>query len=767
MDYFVDKHSLLPVITFGDFSKEELFHFFRYKSTRSPVVKGASKTNMADHDDNPFLPLVNKDSSDSLVGHVDSLNLTSTTSFPDLPSTSGTSSQVVNRNQNNDGEDKSKSKHSPNPFDRPAAEENSPMDQESTDTVSSKNSVSSLSPTENTGSTGLFVTPTASASMSNLSSPGASPLAKKRRTRSSTRRPSLNSSGVVLRSATNSKLSKDKVPSPELRQKLANMFTISDMDLSQLVATQSDTTGLKVTIKRKKPTSTRSKNVQKGSKNQNPDNISGHSGLRTPTGVCLQPQAPVAPLPQRTNRRSRNRSTDTPEQYSAGSAAPNHVLSQASAISDTSNHVESDDSVISGTIAHVGSSKQKQKHKQNDTDHPVLLAPTPNSNILNKRLSSHHSSVGDLSPNNSDIISNHLRIIRQAVEQNAFDQENPVPSTSNFNFSQDFQITATENSRKIKNSKNNSSIKNSKKQNIKDWATYTHSINVNPFDQVASTSTSPHVSSKQPVRFQTNPLFSSSTQVANKPGVFKQAQPVLDEYKVTLSKELCLKLHTQMLETQLERRWYPNWSVTYKPPPAIINTEQKVNKLVETRENLAREMLKTNLEFYEQLLSEMEAINSSSIDSLEAMYKTDRGKAYNLDEALEKCRQFADDQREKRLDELTKIMEAIRQAPLAALWQGIPEEYNRPAAAVRTPPPPRIDSGPSKKKQSKPNNNNNWKNQNARSRSTNRPSGSQPRNRSTSRSNNNNYNKRRRDEISRYVAQAVTKTVQGMVKDFM
>ena len=774
MDYFVDNNPLLPVIIFGDFSKEELSQFFRVKATRSPVVsKGDSK--MAD--DNPFSPLAQKDSNDSLVEHVDSLNLASSTSFPALPSTSG-SGQMVNRNQNNDGDDQNKK--SSNPFQpvamqQQASQDPSPMDHDSTEAVSSTNlSYINSRTSDQTDSNGLFITPTTSASKFNFTGSGASPSASKRLVRSSTRAQTLSHSGVILRSSKVQKNSKNKVQDqdPKLKQNLENMFTLTDMDLSQLVATQSDTTGLKLTIRRKEVTSTRSSIDLQGPRLQNPDNTSGHSGLRDPANVCLQKQNLVAPLPQRTNQKARSRSTSTPEPTSGVSAAQTHVDSRRSATSDSSSHVDLHDSVFSGTV--VGGSKQTNtgKQKQKQSDDVILLSSTPNSNILNKRLPSQHSSTSldDNISNHSEIISTHLGIIKQATERNAFTNLNHKDPNQDPNFSQDLVITATDNSRKIskKNNVNPPSAQNAQKNGrelLKDWTIYQQSINNNPFSQIqqkSNDSSSPPT--RNPVRFQTNSVHSISTQGNNAAGVFKQAAPVLDEYKVTLSKELTLKLHVQMLESQLQYRWYPNWCVTYKPPPTLINSEDKVRNLIEIREKLARTMLETNLQFYKELHSEMEAINASSVESLEAMYKTGHGKAYSLENALEKCRIHANDQREKKLDELTKIMTAIGQAPLAALWQGVPEQYERPSGATRVPPPHRVEAGPSSKNTFKKNKNNKL-NKNNRARPTTRPSGPPQRDRSASRG--NNYNKRRRDEISRYVAQAVEKTVKGMVQDFM
>ena len=300
---------------------------------------------------------------------------------------------------------------------------------------------------------------------------------------------------------------------------------------------------------------------------------------------------------------------------------------------------------------------------------------------------------------------------------------------------------------------------------MQDWATYLETINKNPFSQ--SNLNTPQ--SPQPIVANQNISLSSTLQANNPPGVFKQAEPVLEGYQITLSKELCIKLHVQQLRAQLKYRFYPNWSVSYKPPVTLINDEEKVKTLVDIREKLARIMLETNLKFYEQLLVEMEETNASTVESLEAMYKTGGAKEYSLKQALEKCRTYAEDQREKKLGELTKIMEAIRQAPLAALWQGIPEQFQRPTGATRVPPPnpnpaPAV-AGPSFQQKKGKNKNNKSKNWNNRSRPQNRPAVQPPRNRSTSAA--PTMSKKRKDEISKYVAKAVETTVIGLVKDFM
>ena len=137
---------------------------------------------------------------------------------------------------------------------------------------------------------------------------------------------------------------------------------------------------------------------------------------------------------------------------------------------------------------------------------------------------------------------------------------------------------------------------------------------------------------------------------------------------------------------------------------------------------------------------------------MQAIYKTKPAENYSLTLALDTATSKADKERSKKLTELNKIISAIRQAPLAAIWQGIPEDYDRPDAAIRVPRT--ANPGPSNQQR-----NNRGQNQNVpRSRPQNRPSGpvNNNRNRSTSAK---PFNKRRKDEISRFVNNAVNNAI--------
>ena len=206
MDHSVDKYRLLPEITFGDFSEEDSFRFFRVD--RTPVASSKHSTKMAhkqgEQDDNPFTLLANSQSNDSLTDQVNTLNLASSKSFPALQSTD------KNTNRNNDGDGKSgqstSESNSSNLFaPKPSSSKAQEMEQESGDPVSK----TSINSTHNSS----FITPNSSSSKTGFTGLGASPSSLKRRTRSSTNRTSVhNLSGVILRSRSlKSSSSKQKV----------------------------------------------------------------------------------------------------------------------------------------------------------------------------------------------------------------------------------------------------------------------------------------------------------------------------------------------------------------------------------------------------------------------------------------------------------------------------------------------------------------------------------------------------------------------------
>ena len=768
MDYSVDKYSLLPAITFGDFSKEEIYEFFRVTKVGAQNQQRAKmaddnpfslkkhsvsdenilstdssefSTGKSDLDANPFslkntvsdeIVVYSKDSSASIAGHVNTLHLSSS-----QPSVAGPSKQNININCGNqdDGKSKSTGKHD----DRSST---SPGSAEDMETEQSSGSVSQPNLAKSSKSNNVFHTPVSSTSKFTV--PLSSPSSIKRRTRASARALENNNNGAPI-SISKSKssvhsASKEKSEKNEkkknLKSSVSKLFTLDDhVDLSQLVSTQSENLGLKVVI-RKHGTVHTASHVTIGPKQIN-TNLGQNTGqisvskLRDPAPVCLQNTSPVAgspaPLEQRTNRRSSRGQSSSRDKTPANSG---HVLSS-----------NSDNSGPSGILSIRDNM-------------PTHTPRTLISNILNKRIASNDEiSVSGSDSNHSDIISNHLRKIRETASKNAFSLQPGPSGIQNFPksstiISQNLQVTRDENTRTVNFGSDQTQVKvtTSKRHLIKNWGSYKETISHNPFKVISNINP---VDPKNPVN-QSN-TRSNLLQAPIK-GVFKGAEAVLNEYTTSLSKEMVTKLHVQQLDSQLEENLYPNWCVTYKPPPTLITNEDKVAKIVQTRERLAREMLRTNLTLYQELLSEHEENSENLVSTLQDIYKTTAAKNYNLNLALDIATSKATKERTKKLNELEKIMTAIRQAPLAALWQGIPEDYDRPDAAIRI----------ANRATRSPNNaprNNRPQNQNVpRSRPQNRSNTPSANNRDRS-SSNKPFNKKRKDQLSRYVENAVNNAI--------
>ena len=279
------------------------------------------------------------------------------------------------------------------------------------------------------------------------------------------------------------------------------------------------------------------------------------------------------------------------------------------------------------------------------------------------------------------------------------------------------------------------------------------------------------------------------------PGIFEDAKSTLDDYKLVLSKEMVARLQVNMLDIQLRDKLFPLWTVSYNPPPSLITTQAKAERLVEERRVLAIQMLKSNRQFYLDMLDEYCAKSESLLDSLSAIYKTPAARQFDIKYALDSATSKANQQRDQKFKELGRIMAAIRQAPEGALWYNISPEFTRPPRAIKasdmyddddepTPstsqqarseaPPPRPQNQQVRQNNinfRRPNNNRNRNRggsnfgNNRSSRPQNRANNNTPRNRSQS--NRSRESKRRRD-IGRYVANAVARTVQNIVQtDYM
>ena len=724
--------------------------------------------------DNPF-DVASKDSTESLTNKVTTLQLTRSCSFPDVRSSSHNYNLNCNDDRERDGSSTSKAKrssHEVNPFEQNHGQEQA-MD---TETASGPGVVSQTS-------NSLFKTPKSSLN-STLNIPsGSSPLSLRRRTRSSSRTSlpnlSLSQSKQNLKPRTDSKL----------KQNFKNLFKLDDYNLSQLVATQSHESSLKMTIRRQplQPKKSKSSSVVLGDLG-NENLISKIENFGKQASACLQLGAQVAPLPQRTNRRSTRRLSGSPHNASSNHEAP-------PAISGLQDHVDNQNQQkqthVVSSRSHAGEQSDISNQSLVDSNISInssssVLIPsgTPVSNPLNQRL--------PLSPRESEsskIIKQHLRSIREATDKILHEKI----ETQNFNTSKNLNIVVDDTGRNI-TVKNNSGTKQLKnKVQFLTHDQYKNSRDINPFltnspsdNHLGHTNTEALPNSKGKGSNKSKPKSStnSKTPLQEATGVYDQAETVLDQYKLYLSKEMVTRLHVQQLEIQLRDKLYPLWCTTYSPPLALINSEEKVQDLIRIRTELATKMLESNLDFYRMQLNELMAKNEDLLTTLNAIYKTPKGLGFNLNQALDDATISANRQRDKKLTELNTIMDAIKLAPEAALWRGIPADFTRPPRATRvvddrdTPTP--STSGGSPQHQYRPRTPSNPRRQNNRAqqaprgpgpqRPTSRPQGSpQQRNRSRSKPRNNQprINKRKQDVVPQQLVNVVARTVQNVLQDYI
>ena len=782
MDNFVDNHFLLPKITFGDFSGDEISRFFRLERAGFSNVK----TNMATiDDDNPFLE--HKESNSSLTDKVDSLHLTKSSSFPSLSTNNSLDIKFIgasntNTNKNNPGTSKDSQvpPKSPRPGTSTGAggnpfattdDDDIMMDIEDSNNQVGLNNLSiivSQKTKQTPGSKPKIVSKSPAPHLG-------SPISVKRLTRASAKLPSADYSGVVLRSKSRTK-STNSDPNKRLKQSISNLnlFNLDDLNLTQLVSTQSETNALKLTIKRKSladsdPATLRSfsdtnlfkkvKTSSVASVGQTEPNVlsetftlpkqttSSSAGL----GSTSSPTS-SDPKPQRTS----------PKHHRRFSVARQH----SSAVSVGSDHVGTD-----------------RLDLPNRT-----ITETPSSSVLNRRLSLTTSPELINSDSSIDLLSK----LRESVDNIRFE---PVPQASTssnvVNLSQQLTVRFNDNNRQVtmQNSVSNKSKKSLNPKEVKTWDFYQKSKDINPFDipeqedvQIIGGSSHPpinHATSNTNLSKMSNSSVPFK-QVPNSKKIFKPAQSILDDYQTSLAKEMTLRLHVNMLDVQLSSQMFPNWAVSYNPPPTLINTQQKAEDLVAIRKELAIMMMRANRDFYKRMLEETLQSNDSLESSLRAIYREKVAVGFDIKHALDSAAEFATNAKANKYEELNVIMTAIRSAPEAALWLGISNDFDRPPRAQKSTSTSAASRPPALKspKQGPRTGNQNQNGQNRRNQNqTSNPGTSAPRKpRSKSRSPYKNYyrprstskgpkksTKRRHDDLAARIGTAV----QAVLKDII
>ena len=771
MDNFVYKTSVLPEITFGDFSEQELSQFFRSKG--EAVASNAHDCFKMADDGNPFIELATRDSSGSITDQVNDLRITRSSSFPELStkpiyrykyynSNFSADKFHVNKNKNNPAPGTSKEypgasgSKDENPFDFVQPADDMEVDEPKQVGLNDKSIIESPK-----------ISKKDSKIRSRLATPLGSPMLTRRLTRSSSQSKTHEHngppSGVILKSKSNAKCVQSK-NSDQLKQNLDNIFKLNDLDLSELVSSQSESNILKLTIRRQS-TGNLPRSVSA-------TNLGPNLDPKSSTPVCLQNKPVVnkpvvKPQVQRANNNSPRPPPETHESNSGASGNNSHVdLGQGS----------SETLFVTPSIAN------------------------PNIN-LNARLPLQ-------SPRDTDDLKQHqqqLLNLRASADMVSF-SISPQPSTSDsknvLNLSQQLTVRFTDNSRHV-------SSKNQKlSKEMYTWDFYRKTMHINPFTMPED----PTVQDPKNPKNQENsknmpknksrtksilglPNFSdqpsesnllpnsdnsSTPQGKRQEKVFGPAEAMLEDYASSLIKEMSLRLHVNMLTVQIDKNLFPNWIAVYNPPPNLVTTQEKANELVEFRRYIAIQMMNTNLELYQKSLDETVSNNGDTVRSLQAIYATPAADDYSLKFALDQATETATLEKAKKFKELSKIMMAIVAAPEAALWKGISGEFERPSRAIKQQNnAPGQSNSPNFKNQGQKKqnqNNQNFQKQNKSPNPNPGPAGThQPRPPTKSGNYNNKKNfrndrsqsargtKRRRDDL----AYRLTNAIVGAVKEII
>ena len=169
--------------------------------------------------------------------------------------------------------------------------------------------------------------------------------------------------------------------------------------------------------------------------------------------------------------------------------------------------------------------------------------------------------------------------------------------------------------------------------------------------------------------------------------IFPAALGLWRDLRNNLGREVTLHLRLNNCEMMIAEGLFPAWSVTYAPPPGLINDQQQANMVAESRRRIAILQLECTQSLTREELEKARKKTQNLKASLAALYGTQEAQDYSLHSALDGATFMANRQRQSLFADLTRRANAIRVAPEEALWSGIPEEFERPARAVRPPAP--------------------------------------------------------------------------------
>ena len=168
--------------------------------------------------------------------------------------------------------------------------------------------------------------------------------------------------------------------------------------------------------------------------------------------------------------------------------------------------------------------------------------------------------------------------------------------------------------------------------------------------------------------------------------IFPAALSLWRDLRNNLGREVTLHLRLNNTDQMISEGLFPAWSVTYAPPPGLITTQEQAQDVAEARRRIATLQLECTLRLYREELEKARKRTQNLKASLAALYGTDEAEGYSLHSALDGATYMANRQRQAMFADLCRRLTTIRQAPEESLWSGIPEQFERPARAIRAPP---------------------------------------------------------------------------------
>ena len=231
---------------------------------------------------------------------------------------------------------------------------------------------------------------------------------------------------------------------------------------------------------------------------------------------------------------------------------------------------------------------------------------------------------------------------------------------------------------------------------LTDWSAYIDSISANPFGKnnfAQKTknipSTSPNTlegvlskSKNRQITVTNDGTISVSIQDRPNAPIYDDAMSIWRDFRNALAKDVTYRLRLNHLETMLADGLVPAWTVSYDPPSGLLTNATQAELVVEVRKKIWEEQLSCTMELTRRELEKLGTRVAQLKDNLHALYQLEAAADYSFDAAVNAAVVQADKTRMNIYNDLSRRITAIREAPQAALWLGIPDDIPRPENAI-------------------------------------------------------------------------------------